>query len=276
MGRERRIEFNGAIYHVIQRGNNREYIFNEEIDKGYFIKLIKEAKEGLGFKIYAYILMDNHYHFLMQTFGKPLSKIMHQINNSYSKYYNYKYGHCGHVFQGRYGGFIVQDVSYLMSVVKYIHQNPVKANICKYVRQYKWSSDIFYRRNINGFVDIDVVLDMISTDRKQAIKSYNASMLKIEETDYDNEKIIGDDAYKVLMNVKKTVKVRKPLDQILLDTGVSPADYALIKQGSRKRHLIEYKKAYIKAAYELKYTMEEIARNINLSDTAIYNLLRLK
>jgi REP element-mobilizing transposase RayT len=114
MGRAWREEYQGGIYHVIARGNNKEYIFKESIDKGYFIKLPKQNTEGMNYRIFGYILMDNHYHILIQTMDKKLQEIMHQINNKYSKYFNYKYKRVGHVFKGRYKSIIVQDERYLL------------------------------------------------------------------------------------------------------------------------------------------------------------------
>ena len=154
MGRPWREEYKGGIYHVIARGNNKEYIFKEDIDKGYFIKQLKESIEGMNYRIFGYILMDNHYHILIQTMDKKLQEIMHQINNKYSKYFNAKYKRVGHVFQGRYKATLVQDERYLIWVLRYIHQNPVQAGICQTVSEYKWSSDIFYRRGIKGFVNV--------------------------------------------------------------------------------------------------------------------------
>ena len=112
MGRDIRMEYKGGLYHVIARGNNKEYIFKESIDKGYFIKQIikqiKKASQCMGFKLFGYVLMDNHYHLMIQTMDKRLQDIMHQINNIYSKYFNYKYKRVGHVFQSRYKAILVQ------------------------------------------------------------------------------------------------------------------------------------------------------------------------
>jgi REP element-mobilizing transposase RayT len=102
MGRNWREEYRGGIYHVIARGNNKEYIFKEDIDKGYFIKLLKDNCSVMGYQIFGYVLMDNHYHIAIQPMNKKFREIMHQINNKYSKYFNYKYKRVGHVFQRRY------------------------------------------------------------------------------------------------------------------------------------------------------------------------------
>lgn len=91
MGRPWREEYRGGIFHIIARGNNKEYIFKESIDKGYFIKLLKECCSAMRCVIYGFVLMDDHYHILIQTMDKKLQEVMHQINNKHSKYFNYKY-----------------------------------------------------------------------------------------------------------------------------------------------------------------------------------------
>lgn len=188
MGRPWREEYRGGIYHVIARGNNKEYIFREDIDKGYFIKQLKQTMEGMNYRVFGYVLMDNHYHLLIQTMDKKLQEIMHQINNRYSKYFNAKYKRVGHVFQGRYKAILVQDERYLIWVLRYIHQNPVQAGICQTVCGYKWSSDIFYSKRVEGFVNANVVLGMLDADRNKAVKKYVELMSEKEEKDYEKEK----------------------------------------------------------------------------------------
>lgn len=273
MGRPWREEYQGAIYHVIARGNNKEYIFNESVDKGFFIKQLKQSIEGMNYRIYGYVLMDNHYHILIQTMDKKLQEIMHQINNKYSKYFNAKYKRVGHVFQGRYKAILVQDERYLIGVLRYIHQNPVQANIQQSVSGYKWSSDLFYRKGIKGFVNVDIVLNMLDADRSEAVRKYNILMLEKEEKDYENEKIIGDVAYQLMCMSRKKTEERKRLDEILIETGINDEDYVLIKSGSRIRNLTKYKLDYARMALSLKYTYKEIAKNISLSESSIKDLI---
>lgn len=251
MARDARREYDGGIYHVIARGNNKEYIFKEEQDKGYFIKIVKEAI-GVDYQLFGYILMDNHYHFIIQRHDKELHHVMHQINNKYSKYFNARYKRVGHVFQSRYKAILVQDERYLLSLIRYVHRNPVRAGMCKNVSDYKWSSNYFYERNRRSFINIDTVLDMISMDRKIAINLYIEYMRNSEEdsVDFDDKKIIGDDAYEIMMSSRKVKPVRKRLDEILMDTGINLHQYELIKSGSRKRELTKFKVEYIKKAME--------------------------
>lgn len=273
MGRKWREEYKGGIYHVIARGNNKEYIFKESIDKGYFVKQLKQTIEGMNYRIFGYVLMDNHYHILIQTMDKKLQEIMHQINNKYSKYFNYKYKRVGHVFQGRYKSIIVQDERYLVGVLRYIHQNPIKANICQTVDGYKWSSDIFYRRDLRGFVNTDIILNILDSDGKEAIRKYKELMNEKEEVDYEKEKIIGDEAYQLMCLSKRKKEERKRLDEILIETGVSNEEYEQIKSGSRKRNLTKYKLQYTKAALALRYTYKEIAQNIRITESSVKDMI---
>lgn len=139
MGRKPRVEYAGAIYHVIQRGNNREYIFDTDEDKLFLLKEIERRKASAGFKIYGYVMMGNHYHLILQMGDEPLSNLMHLINSSYGRYYNRKRAHTGHVFEGRYKAIPIQSEQYLLAVIRYVHRNPVLAGICRQVNQYKWS-----------------------------------------------------------------------------------------------------------------------------------------
>jgi len=99
MGRRPREEEEGGIYHVIQRGNNREFIFGQDEDKDYLAWQFKLLGVR-GSTIYGYVIMRNHYHIVIRTIGETLQSIMHRLNLKYSKYFNSKHTRSGHVFQG--------------------------------------------------------------------------------------------------------------------------------------------------------------------------------
>jgi len=277
MGRGERIEYKGAIYHVIQRGNNREYIFHNEIWKGYLIKIIKEMKARYNFKFFGYVIMDNHYHLIIQTLDIPISKIMHGINSRYGKYYNHNTKRIGPVFQNRYKGIIVEDERYLLGLLKYIHLNPVKAKMCSSIDQYKWSSDVFYRRNIKSLVDIDEVLDIMSVNRIEAIRKYIDFMDDEREDNnfstemFENAIAIGSSNFKGKLIMENDSKIMA-LDEILKEVCPTEEEYNLIKNASRKRYLTEYKISYIKKAREYNYSYSEIGNYIGISDAAVINL----
>lgn len=268
------MEYSGAIYHVIQRGNNREYIFYGDEDKLVFLREIEKRKIATKFKLYGYVIMGNHYHLVIQAADDPLSKVMHLINSSYSRYYNRTRGRTGHVFEGRYKAIPVQKERYLLAVLRYVHRNPVQAGMCNGVGGYRWSSDMYYRNNQDGFVEIDLLLDMLSGNRQEAIKKYAAFMEEEDNVNYDELDVLGDEVFMSMIWPKKEKPIRKDLDEILWETGVSATDFALIKHSSRKRHLAQYKAAYVRAAVKHKYTLREIGANIGISYGAVDKLLR--
>lgn len=273
MGRLWREEYKGGIYHVIARGNNKEYLFRESVDKGYLVKQLKECSIFMGCRVYGYVLMDNHYHMIIQTLDKKLQEIMHWINNKYSKYFNGKYKRVGHVFQGRYKAVLVQDERYMLKLLRYVHQNPVRAGICKKVEEYKWSSDIYYRKNIKGIVNTEVVYEMLDKHIGSAIEKYKEFMDELEVENYSMLGAIGDEAYRIMCLSRREEEKRKGLDEILAETGVSAEYYNLIKSGSRKRRLTEYKIQFIQAAIQERYTYGEIGKFMGMTDSGIYNIL---
>ncbi|MDK2936938.1 MAG: REP-associated tyrosine transposase [Eubacteriaceae bacterium] len=272
MGRRPRIEFQGAVYHVIKRGNNREFIFQHQEDKVDFLRCLEAAKESYHFKLLGYVIMDNHYHLIIETQETPLNKIMQKINNAYSKSYNKRYQRSDHVFGGRYKGILVNDDSYLLTLLRYLHTNPVRAKITPNVDLYEWSSDHFYRRNLTGQVEIDTILNMFSENRQIAIVEYKKFIAQKDLIDnpmefFEMASMIGNDE-KTSANQSGSRR-RETLDQILERVSDCEEVFRLIKSGSRQRTLSIYKISYVKEAVDLGYTLKEIGDNINLSATAV-------
>jgi len=143
----------------------------------------------------------------------------------------------------------------------------------KNIGEYKWSSDVFYRTNNNRFISVNIVLDMLSSDRKEAINKYIEYMRQEEQTDYDNMKVVGEEAYQIMCSTKKKVEHRKRLDEILIGLGISQEIYELIKSGSRRRDLTTFKIAYLKEAKRLNYTQKEMGCNIGITESAVRCML---
>ncbi|HSH36584.1 transposase [Schnuerera sp.] len=279
MGRKLRIEYYGAIYHIIQRGNNRAPIFRDEKNKIYLLELLNESKEIYDFELFAYVIMNNHYHFLLRTLNIPISKIMHNINTKYAKYYNEKISRTGPVFEDRYKGILVQDESYFLTLIRYIHNNPVAANLSKSMEEYKWSSDVFYRMNIGNIVDIDIFLEMLSLDRKKAIEKYVELMKKqdshyeVLKDIYEKKPIIGSKEF--IKSIDKSEEDKKrTLDEILKLSCPTENEFKLIKAGSRKRYLTKYKVEYIELGKKEGYTYKQIGENIGVSGPSVRKIFK--
>jgi putative transposase len=173
MARKRRIEFPGALYHVIARGNNRQVTFKDDQDYKVYIDRLKRYQQRYNFVLYAYTLMPNHVHLIMETDIIPLSKIMQGIQQSYTCYFHNKYKTVGHLFQGRYKAILIQREVYLQELVRYIHLNPFKASLVENPDDYPWSSHQVYIGKINqSFVRTDLIFRMLSLDITKAQELY--------------------------------------------------------------------------------------------------------
>ena len=140
MARPLRVEHEGAVYHILSRGNRAEFIFEEDSDKEYFLQILQKAAERYGIVLYAYCIMGNHYHLLVGVPFGMLSKVMHAVQSSYGSYLQRERGWIGHVFAGRYKSLCVEKEGYLLELSRYIHLNPVKAGIVKKPEEYLWTS----------------------------------------------------------------------------------------------------------------------------------------
>lgn len=150
-----RQESNTKHYHVMTRGINKDAIFKNKLDKEKLIKVIKKKINEIECKIYAYCVMDNHLHLLLECDVGDLSLLMQKINISYAAYYNLKNNRIGPVFQDRFKSEIIFDEKYFYGVIRYIHNNPVQANIVIKPEEYIWSSIREYIYNESNIIHKD-------------------------------------------------------------------------------------------------------------------------
>jgi putative transposase len=140
MARPLRIEFPGALHHVIARGNAREPIFVDDEDRQAFLDGLSGACGRFDWALWAYCLMGNHYHLLIQTRQPTLARGMRQVNGVYTQRFNRRHGRVGHVLQGRYKALLVDREAYLAELSRYIVLNPVRARLCTAAGEWPWSS----------------------------------------------------------------------------------------------------------------------------------------
>lgn len=210
MARKPRIEFAGAFYHVITRGNQRQRVFKDPGDYQRYLKILVDYKDRYDFGLYAYVLMSNHVHLLIETKEVVLSRILQGVNQSYTMYFNKKYDTVGHLFQGRYKAILCDKDAYLLSLVKYIHLNPIRVRVVRALEAYPWSSHHIYIAGSdgNGLVDVEKVLGMFSEDRGRARRAYPMYMrghdvLKREDVYATvDQRILGDEGFVNKMMVK--------------------------------------------------------------------------
>ncbi len=160
-----------GIYHVMVRGINRQDVFLDNEDVLRYLYVLEKLKEDKGFFLYAYCFMSNHVHLLIKEGSIALNLLMRRLGSSYVFWYNRKYNRIGYLFQDRYKSETIEDESYFLTVLRYIHQNPIKAGIIKRIESYPWSSYPDYLSG-KGFTDSEVPLAMFDTNRKKAKKEF--------------------------------------------------------------------------------------------------------
>ena len=205
MPRQARRNSESGIYHIMLRGINQQQIFEDEEDGFRFLETLSKYKEQCGYEIYAYCLMGNHVHILLKEGKENLTLVLKRIAGSYVYWYNWKYRRCGHLFQDRFKSEPVEDDAYFLTVIRYIHQNPIKAGICKNIDGYKFSS---YNEYINkpNLVNVDFCLGII--DKEQFIEFNNEFnddiCLDIRDNDF---RLTDDEALKIIWKICKCKSV---------------------------------------------------------------------
>ncbi|KGP91478.1 transposase [Pontibacillus chungwhensis BH030062] len=181
MPRKARKQSRTGIYHIMLRGINQQTIFEDETDKRQFLQTLKRYKELCHFKLYSYCIMDNHVHLLLEEGEESFSQSLKRISSSYVYWYNLKYDRSGHLFQGRFNSECVNDMDYFLTVVRYIHQNPLKAAVVRTVWDSKWTSIHAYLGRRSDLVDTEKVLALLAFDDITALKCYKNFMEEVNE-----------------------------------------------------------------------------------------------
>jgi len=200
MARGARVKSRSGIYHIMMRGANRQEIFHEDEDCRSFLEILHKYKQKTNLKIYAWCLMSNHVHLLLKEGNEDLSITMKRIGVSFVMYYNWKYKTSGHLFQDRYKSENVENVRYLLTVVRYIHQNPLKARMVQQMDEWRWSSCPQYYGagdELWKLLDHEFILGKFSEDSTQARVSFKEFNEKINQDqcldDHGNERRFTDE-----------------------------------------------------------------------------------
>ncbi len=197
MPRAARIKVSNGIYHVMIRSISEVKLFKNDFDKIQYLDFLKECQKFYVFKIYAFCLMNNHAHFIIDSCGSDISKVMHRVNLMYSRYYNHKYKRHGHLFQDRFKSKLINSDRYLMNLSLYIHNNP--KDIKRYRRfpeKYRFSSLGSYLNLKNDefqIVDNSFINSLIAEDSYLACKRYSEKIsrysgININEGEFKKEK----------------------------------------------------------------------------------------
>lgn len=280
MARKPRVHYEGALYHVICRGNNREWVFKEDNEKTKYLEIIKHYKKKYNFKLYSYCIMDNHVHLLIEVNQIPLCKVMQGIQQVFTQTYNKKHKRTGHVFEQRYKAIHCDKDKYLLGLINYIHMNPVRAKLESGIN-YNWSSHLAYLKDKpNEYVDTAFPLSLFEGNHSQQLKRYSDFML-IEDDQIKEMKPreFSDDIdeYEVIKKMSEIIdklELQEPEDILLKvcnETGVTLGE---LRMKTKKPKIVCAKRLAVYALKELSsISNTEISRLVNTSLTTITTIL---
>ncbi len=208
MARPLRIEYEGAVYHVTSRGNASAEIFLDDIDRTRFLEVLASTVERFSWICHAYCLMANHFHLLVETPQPNLSRGMQHLNGVYTQWFNRQHSRFGHLVQGRFKSIVVEKESYLLELARYIVLNPVRAQMVRSARDWRWSS---YRATAGQveppeFLTTKWLLAQFGRTSAEAVRAYRAFVKQGRDVD-----VWGDVKAGMLMGSDSFVQSLRPL-----------------------------------------------------------------
>lgn len=260
MPRKRRIISSSKIYHVVSRGNEKKPIYLNMNDYNQFISILKKKQREKLFSIYAYCLMPNHYHLILNEGENVISSIMQSINTTYAIYFNKKHDRVGHLFQGRFRSKAIEDESYFLTAVRYVHNNPVSANLVNDIYRYRWSSYRSYLQinDKDKLIERRFLLNMISTSPEKAIREFVNFSKQVDERIF-SEHLEGYGEESAITEKRAKLFIKKFLQEQNMKHGE-------LKLTSNKR----IRNELIRSLKEKPgLTLEQIGNLLNLSKSTI-------
>lgn len=275
MTRALRLEYSGALYHVTSRGDRREDIYDDDVDRLTFLELLNDVCESYNWDCHGYCLMSNHYHLLIETPEPNLSAGMRQLNGVYSQKYNFRHSKAGHVFQGRYVSILVEKESYLLELTRYIVLNPVRAGMVAQVSDWPWSSycAVIGKVAAPNCLNADWVLSCFGSNKRKSIKRYILFVLAgVTKTsplsNVKNQIFLGSEQF--VENGLKLIDAHKDLSEVpriqKRNSRLSLPTYA---ENSCNRN-----EAIIKAYRSGGYTLKEVGEFFGLGYSMVSRIVR--
>ncbi len=278
MARPLRIEFPGAVYHVTSRGNAKNSIFFTDGDQSTFLSILEEIVERYRWFCYAYCLMPNHYHLLVETQEGNLSRGMRQLNGVYTQTINKRHEQCGHLFQGRYKAILVQKENYLLQLCRYIVLNPVKARLVSDPEKWKWSSYAGTAgiKQTPKFLQAGWVLSQFGNDKAAALAEYKNFVAagKSEESIWGQlhgKVFLGTeqfaDTIEVFLKDKEKIKELSKVERFVVRPKLGDIFGDETKKETRDKNIYL---AHVRHGYEL----QKIANFLNLHYSGVSRICR--
>lgn len=220
MTRPLRIEYSGAFYHTLARGQRSDPIFYSDKDREKFIYRLQETVQKYHIRIHTYVLMDNHYHLLIETPHGNLSKAMHYFNSSYTNWFRIKHQLVGSLFQGRYKSILVDKDAYLLELSAYIHLNPVRAGITKTPEEFAWSSYACFSQKKESDFPYTREIRAVAGGRKAYLNFVSSRIdALVDRSDiYGKNSILGGEKF-ILNSLNRFRKIKTCAESVSREVG---------------------------------------------------------
>jgi putative transposase len=279
MPRAPRVHVPGGFYHVTLRGNHRQPIFFTPDDRRLLDEIIIDALHRLAARLHAYCYMSNHIHLLIQVDDIPLGRVMLRIASRYARAVQSRLGTTGHLFERRHHPTLIDVDSYALTVLRYIHRNPVDAGIVDSISDYRWTSHHAYIGTVaQPWVTTDFLLSLFHSDRESAVDAYRNFMVDmpdrcpLEDLRSSNSRILGSDSFVArVTEIARELTPEQALDDLINEAcrrfSVSKTD---LQSRSRERHLTKARAWIAFRAKTLGITsVSQVAARLNRTEGSL-------
>jgi REP element-mobilizing transposase RayT len=283
MPRPLRIHVPGGFYHVTLPGNHRQRIFFRPADRRIFEGIVRKVIVRYEARVHAYCWMTNHIHLLIQISDTPLGRIMLRIASRYARIVQARVHTTGHLFERRYHAVLVDEDAYLLTLLRYIHQNPVQAGMVSSPGQYRWSSHGTYSgTRPQSWVTTDFALGMLHRQRGPAISAYLRLMQeRVRAEDLaphpEDARVLGGDRFmEKALGESWRPRSRKSLDELVTEAAVRfSLSIDQIRSASRARRLTMARAWIAHQAVTLRIaSICDVARYLGRHEASIRGLMR--
>jgi len=268
----KRIIFEGAIYHITQRAPGKEILFVEEADYLYFLKILKETIKKFNLDLFCFSLLPNHLHLCLRIKEANLSEAMKNLFERYADYFNIKYKRKGHVFCGRFRASLCNDENYLLAISVYIHLNPYKAGLCRVPEDYRWGSLKLYTGAFKKtFVNFEEILSFLDPQLDKAKEKY--SEILEESAKIKVDKLLDNSSVKKfireVVRIEKKITGKREGEEEDLDKLIE--DFKLMK---KKKNLDRRARKYlVEQLLANGYAVKEILGLLSIGRTTFYQIM---
>ncbi len=278
MARPIRVQYPGAFYHIMTRGNERSNIFNVVEDYQDFLLVLFNTIKRYNWDCYAYCLMPNHYHLLIKTNEANLSIGMRQLNGSYTQNFNIRNKRVGHLFQGRFKSILVEEENYKYQLIRYIALNPLRSNIVDRIEDWRWNSclEVMGKIAATGCVNKRETLSNFDQDENRAKGLFlDYLMSKTEEDGLSSLKggvVLGSAGF--IEKIRGYLKLRESEREIPVKERLfcGPTLEELFTEGVTTRE-VRNRKIY-EAHVGYGYLLSEVANYLGIHYTTISRIFK--